>query len=159
MYLSLSLTPSRVIVEAESVTDWSAKVTEIKRSFLQLKENLYSIRGESKPLQYPHINYYTLHHTLHVHAAGTKISSAAEGNLLEAVNLAINGNVMPYHRSHINSRVYLPLFSISVFDKGYIDCNFMLTGQQIAIVTAGVGVFEVNKCTIRIWFMCHVMIV
>ena len=37
------------------------------------------------------------------------------------------------------------LYSLSlVFDKGYIDCNFMLTGQQIAVVTAGVGVFEVH---------------
>ena len=43
---------------------------------------------------------------------------------------------------------FLPLFSILVFDKGYIDCNFMLTGQQIAIVTAGVGVFEVIQYTV-----------
>ena len=82
--------PLRVIVEAESVSDWSGKVTEIKRSFLQLKDNLHSIRGESKPLQYPYNYYYALH--CNICAAGTKISSAAEGNLLEAINLAITGN-------------------------------------------------------------------
>jgi hypothetical protein len=50
-----------------------------------------------------------------------------------------------------------------VFDKGYIDCNFMLTGQQIAIVTAGVGVFEVINIlyTIVVWLIScaeHVMV-
>ena len=51
LFFPLSPPPLRVIVEAESVSDWSSKVTEIKRSFLQLKDNLHSIRGESKSLQ------------------------------------------------------------------------------------------------------------
>ena len=33
----------------------------------------------------------------------------------------------------------------------------MLTGQQIAIVTAGVGVFEVIQYTV-VWLMYHVLI-
>ena len=112
--LSPSL-PLRVIVEAESVSDWSGKVTEIKRSFLQLKDNLHSIRGESKPLQYPYINNNYYHCTLHCYicAAGTKISSAAEGNLLEAINLAINGNstsCCTYMYPLIQEFIFLPLF-------------------------------------------------
>ena len=54
-------------------------------------------------------------------------------------------------------RVHFCPFTILVFDKGYIDCNFMLTGQQIAIVTAGVGVFEVIQYII-VWLMYHVVI-
>ena len=39
--------------------------------------------------------------------------------------------------------MFISVIVCSVFDKGYVDCNFLLTGQQVAIVTAGVGVFEV----------------
>ena len=41
---------TRVIVEAECVLDWNSKVTEIKRSFMQLKDTLHTERGESKTL-------------------------------------------------------------------------------------------------------------
>jgi len=87
-----------VIVEGESVQDWNSKMGDIKKSFIQLPDLLHSTRGKD-----------------------AKVSSAAEGNILEAINLAIN-----------------------VFEKHYIDCNFLMTGQQVVIVTAGTGAFQVD---------------
>lgn len=81
-----------------------------------------------------------------------KISSSAEGNMLEAINLAVNGM---WYIAHI--LVTLSYFYL-VFDKDYIDCNFTLTGQQIVIVTAGVGVFEVSRLHIDFPSSCHVLI-
>ena len=40
----------RVIVEGESVSDWSGKVTELKRSFIELEKTLRRDRGEGKIL-------------------------------------------------------------------------------------------------------------
>ena len=36
------------------------------------------------------------------------------------------------------------LFLSAVFERHYIDCNFLMTGQQVVIVTPGAGVFEVS---------------
>ncbi|XP_066544990.1 GATOR1 complex protein DEPDC5 isoform X2 [Amia ocellicauda] len=49
-------------------------------------------------------------------------STAAQGNYLEAINLSFN-----------------------VFDKHYINRNFDRTGQMSVVITAGVGVFEVDR--------------
>lgn len=54
-------------------------------------------------------------------------SSASEGNLLEAINLAIN----PY-------------------DKHYIDRDLTKTGLTIVIVTGGTGLFEVDQKLCRL---------
>ncbi|KAJ3271438.1 vacuolar membrane-associated protein iml1 [Terramyces sp. JEL0728] len=49
-------------------------------------------------------------------------STAAEGNLLEAINLALNP-----------------------FDKHYIDRDLSRTGLSVVIITASTGIFEVEK--------------
>jgi hypothetical protein len=53
-------------------------------------------------------------------------SPAAEGNMLEAVNLVV-----------------------SVFEKHYIDRDLGLTGQNIAVITAGKGLFKVDPLLAR----------
>jgi hypothetical protein len=55
------------------------------------------------------------------------ISQAAHGNFLECLNLTVN-----------------------LFSKKHLNPNFHLTGQQVVIVTAGVGVFEVQREMTRI---------
>ncbi len=54
-------------------------------------------------------------------------SQASEGNFLEAVNLALN-----------------------VFDKHYVDRDLRRTGQQIVVVTAGNGQFDVDPALMQL---------
>ncbi|KAJ3078959.1 vacuolar membrane-associated protein iml1, partial [Quaeritorhiza haematococci] len=56
-----------------------------------------------------------------------EISPASEGNILEAINLALNP-----------------------FDKHYIDRDLLRTGLSIVVVTAGTGLFEVDKKLCRL---------
>jgi hypothetical protein len=56
-----------------------------------------------------------------------QISMAHEGNLLEAVNLALNP-----------------------FDKHFVDRDLMRTGLSLILITPGVGKFSVNKKLLRL---------
>ena len=73
------------------------------------------------------------------------MSSAANGNVLEAINLAVNGR----HTGCWHGAIYLLFVTIflslpvAVFANHYVDCNFLMTGQQVVIVTAGSGAFQV----------------
>lgn len=73
------------------------------------------------------------------------VSSAVNGNVLEAINLAVNGR----HTGCWRGAIYLFFVTIflslpvAVFAKYYVDCNFLMTGQQVVIVTAGSGAFQV----------------
>ncbi len=93
--LSLSLSPSypRVIAEGESLQDWKSKIVTIKRSFVQFPRLLKESRGEGEGRREggreggregdSKFNSFT--------TAGFKISTAQQGNVLEALNLAVNG--------------------------------------------------------------------
>lgn len=99
----------KVITEKSSALDWLHLVLEIKRHFIQLpeffkKKNITSDPGSVK-----------------------KLSASTQGNVLEAINLALN-----------------------VFNRDHIDVNFLLTGHQVILITAGVGVFEVDHELSRI---------
>ena len=39
---------------------------------------------------------------------------------------------------------HLSVFLVAVFEKHYIDCNFLMTGQQVVMLTAGSGAFQVT---------------
>ncbi|KAJ3396155.1 vacuolar membrane-associated protein iml1 [Lobulomyces angularis] len=58
---------------------------------------------------------------------GGENSYSSEGNILEAINLAINP-----------------------FDKHYVDRDLTRTGQSIVLITAGTGFFEVEKKMCRL---------
>lgn len=62
-----------------------------------------------------------------IERAGGRNSLASEGNFLEAINLALN-----------------------VFDKHYVDRDLRRTGQQIIVVTAGNGHFDVDPALSRL---------
>uniref|UniRef100_A0A1X7SYP5 Vacuolar membrane-associated protein Iml1 N-terminal domain-containing protein n=1 Tax=Amphimedon queenslandica TaxID=400682 RepID=A0A1X7SYP5_AMPQE len=94
-------------LQEESRADWSSAIVEVKRSFQCFQELLnpqaHLINGDGVvPEEFDEW-----------------ISTSAEGNILEATNLAVN-----------------------VLENHYKNCNFNTTGQQIVIVSPGAGVFE-----------------
>ncbi|XP_033119517.1 GATOR complex protein DEPDC5-like, partial [Anneissia japonica] len=92
-----------VIVQHEWRDDWLPMLITLKQHFIQyLNLILPSPQDVTIPSSY--------------------ISTAAEGNLLEVLNLSLN-----------------------VFDKHFIDRNFDRTGQLVIIITSGAGVFEVDR--------------
>lgn len=95
----------KVLVDWETRSDWSTVLYTLKRELLKFQKDVI----------------------LRELADGRMVScgvlsSAQEGNLLEAVNLALNP-----------------------FDKHYIDRDFSRTGLSIVVITPGPGRFEVNK--------------
>lgn len=100
----------RVVVDWEIKPDWSQVLIPLRREFMQFqKDILQQQRGDGSS------------------ALSGENSAAAEGNILEAVNLAMNP-----------------------FDKHYIDRDLMRTGLSIVIVTAGSGICEVDKKLCRL---------
>lgn len=92
----------KVVVENETRADWESLVLKIKRAFLEYPHNVgWNISSESES-RIP--------------------STAAQGNLLEAINVTMN--VLSLH---------------------YIDRDLHRTGNSIVVISAGNGVFEVEK--------------
>lgn len=92
----------RVLVDRETRVDWSQMLVPIKHEFIQFQQDVLQQQDSS----------------------GSTILSgsnapASEGNILEAVNLALNP-----------------------FDKHYVDRDLSRTGLSIVIVTPGTGIFE-----------------
>ncbi|CAI8001126.1 GATOR complex protein DEPDC5, partial [Geodia barretti] len=90
----------RVIVESTSNSDWSSELINIKKSFLKLKPLIDSLRGK----------------------ANAELCKSEEGNILEAINLALN-----------------------IMERQNLDTNLQLSGQQIVVLTAGTGYFEIDR--------------
>jgi len=99
----------RVVIDFETRTDWSSVLTILKREFVQFQKDILQ-RSE---------NGSTI--------LSGNISPACEGNVLEAINLALNP-----------------------FDKQYMDRNILRTGLSIVVVTPGTGIFEVDKKLLRL---------
>ncbi|RUS26722.1 hypothetical protein BC938DRAFT_484206 [Jimgerdemannia flammicorona] len=100
----------KVIADWETRSDWMTVIVPLKEEFMQLQKEIlmrYDARG-----------YQVL--------CGQN-SMAFDGNVLEAVNLALNP-----------------------FDKHYIDRDLMRTGLSIVMVTPGSGKFKVARKLLRL---------
>jgi len=99
----------RVVIDFETRMDSFSMLTILKREFVQFQKDILQ-RSE---------NGSTI-------LSGNN-SPACEGNVLEAINLALNP-----------------------FDKHYMDRNILRTGLSIVVVTPGTGIFEVDKKLLRL---------
>ncbi|KAI9090277.1 hypothetical protein DFS34DRAFT_585200 [Phlyctochytrium arcticum] len=100
----------RVVVDWEIRSDWSHVLIPLKKEFISFQRDV---------LQQPTLDGSTI-------LAGAN-STASEGNILEAINLALNP-----------------------FDRHYIDRDLSRTGLSIVIVTPGPGLFEADKKLLRL---------
>ena len=116
----------KVVVDLESNCNWDAVMTTLKEEFFRFQHDILLLR---RPISGPAASHEELHAELirdRVHMAG-RLSYSYEGNLLEAINLALNP-----------------------FDEHYIDRDLNRTGLSMVFVTAGTGHFDVDKKLLRI---------
>ncbi|KAJ3084150.1 vacuolar membrane-associated protein iml1 [Rhizoclosmatium hyalinum] len=99
----------RVVIDWETRSDWAQVLVPLKREF---------VRFEKDVLQNEIDGSFIL--------SGLN-SSACDGNILEAINLALNP-----------------------FDKHYIDRDLLRTGLGIVVVTTSPGTFTVDKKLLRL---------
>ncbi|KAI8928325.1 hypothetical protein BC831DRAFT_548431 [Entophlyctis helioformis] len=100
----------RVVVDRETRADWAQVLVPLKKEFVRFQRDVLEQR-EAKGLSF---------------LSGSN-SPASEGNILEAINLALNP-----------------------FDKHYVDRDLMRTGLTIVVVTPGTGFYEVDKKLCRL---------
>ncbi|KAI8588635.1 hypothetical protein BDZ88DRAFT_498667 [Geranomyces variabilis] len=100
----------KVVVDWETRSDWGQVLVPLKREFISFQRDV---------LQQPSVDGSTI-------LAGAN-SPASEGNMLEAINLALNP-----------------------FDRHYIDRDLSRTGLSIVVITPGPGVFEADKKLLRL---------
>ncbi|KAJ3412424.1 vacuolar membrane-associated protein iml1 [Chytridiales sp. JEL 0842] len=100
----------RVVVDWETRSDWAQVLIPLKKEFIQFEKDVLQRNGGD--------GSFVL--------SGTN-SPSSEGNLLEAINLALNP-----------------------FDKHYIDRDLLRTGLSIVVVTPSPGLFEVDKKLCRL---------
>uniref|UniRef100_V5EW85 Vacuolar membrane-associated protein IML1 n=1 Tax=Kalmanozyma brasiliensis (strain GHG001) TaxID=1365824 RepID=V5EW85_KALBG len=116
----------KVVVDLESNCNWDAVMTTLKEEFFRFQHDILLLR---RPISGPAASHEELHAELirdRVHMAG-RLSYSYEGNLLEAINLALNP-----------------------FDEHYIDRDLNRTGLSMVFVTAGTGHFDVDKKLLRV---------
>lgn len=116
----------KVVVDLESNCNWDAVMTTLKEEFFRFQHDILLLR---RPISGPAASHEELHADLirdRVLMAG-RLSYSYEGNLLEAINLALNP-----------------------FDEHYIDRDLNRTGLSMVFVTAGTGHFDVDKKLLRI---------
>eukprot|EP00957_Ditylum_brightwellii_P140208 10683549-Ditylum_brightwellii.AAC.1 len=90
-----------MVIENTTTGDWDSLILKIKRAFIQYPRELgWSISPES----------------------GRAPSIAAQGNILEAINITLN--LLHFH---------------------YLDRDLYRSGNSIVIVSPGCGVFEVDQ--------------
>ncbi|CAG8506457.1 13958_t:CDS:2 [Acaulospora morrowiae] len=103
----------KVIVDWETRNDWTTALKELKNELLSYQPKIL-LREKRKG--------DSVYNVL----SGTN-SYAFSGNILEAINLAMNP-----------------------FDKHYVDRDLLRTGLSIIVVTPGCGRFEVDKKVLRV---------
>jgi hypothetical protein len=96
----------KVIVDWETRTDWNTIIKKLKKEYDAYLHSLYDFVG--------------------TRLAGVRLGYSSEGNLLEAVNLALNP-----------------------FDKHYVDRDLLRTGLSIVVVSPGSCAFHVSKDLLR----------
>lgn len=119
----------KVLVDLESDCDWPSVLTLLKEEFFRFSHDVLLLRrpvagpAGAPWLEEQHADLLRRDRAL---LAGT-LSSSHEGNILEAVNLALNP-----------------------FDEHYIDRDLNRTGLDLLVITAGTGHFDVNKQLLRL---------
>jgi hypothetical protein len=93
-----------VLIDWETRQDWSVILSDLKKEFGQFQRDILQLREQD------------------LNILSGQNSTFKEGNVLEAINLALNP-----------------------FDKHYIDRDLSRTGLSIVIITPGTGIFEVDK--------------
>jgi hypothetical protein len=117
----------KVVVDWETRADWNSVLSSIKREAAAFYRSILErtitvpetwsgggveqITGTSSPI---------------TRIVGS-LTQAADGNILEAVNLALN-----------------------IFDKHYIDRDLLRTGLSVVVITASNGLFRVPKHLLRL---------
>jgi len=99
----------KVVIDWETRADWSIILTRLKNEFVQFQRDVLQRQVDG------------------ITQLSGSISPANEGNILEAINLALNP-----------------------FDKHYIDRDLLRTGLSIVIITPGTGFFEVDRELLRL---------
>ncbi|XP_064612475.1 LOW QUALITY PROTEIN: GATOR1 complex protein DEPDC5-like [Liolophura sinensis] len=97
----------RVVIQNERYEDWTSTLVRLKTLFNEYPQRVlhyHENRGDNQKVP-------TAHN-----------STAAQGNFLETLNMALN-----------------------LFEKWYIDRNFDRTGKVAVVITPGAGVFEVDR--------------
>ncbi|TLD37866.1 NADPH-cytochrome P450 reductase [Venturia nashicola] len=102
----------RVVVSDMASNDWINILYNLKREFRGFKKEVSLFREKLNPPQSDHEVKFTI---------SGKISEAAKGNILQAINLAC-----------------------SQFSRDYVDRDLVRTGISIIVITAGTGIFEVD---------------
>lgn len=119
----------KVIVDLESDCDWPRAFTMLKEEFFRFRHDVLLLRRPvSGPagapwLEEQHADLLRRDRAL---LAGT-LSTSHEGNILEAINLALNP-----------------------FDEHYIDRDLNRTGLDLLVLSAGTGHFDVDKSLLRL---------
>lgn len=119
----------KVIVDLESDCDWTKVLTTLKEEFYRFRHDILIVRRPvAGPAEAPwqeeqHADLLRKDRAL---LAG-RVSASHEGNILEAINLALNP-----------------------FDEHYIDRDLNRTGLDLVVVTAGTGHFNVDKRLLRL---------
>lgn len=97
----------RVVVQNERFDDWSPTLLQLNQIFTNYKKYILDYHKTPEctmPIPKP------------------SISSAAQGNFLEVLNVSLN-----------------------TFENHYLNRNLDRTGQQSIVITPGVGIFEVDR--------------
>ncbi|KAI9272814.1 hypothetical protein BDA99DRAFT_556413 [Phascolomyces articulosus] len=100
----------KVIADWESTDDWKSVIAPLKEEQLTFQKDVLMRKNKQGQS-----------------IVSGRISVAYEGNVLEAVNLALNP-----------------------FDNHYVDRDLMRTGLSIILITPGAGKFIVNKKLLRL---------
>ncbi|KAI0221661.1 GATOR complex protein DEPDC5 [Lamellibrachia satsuma] len=154
----------RVVVQNEKYEDWTDTIIKLKSLFNEYPERV--------------LNYHKQRQHLHDDndsGAPTEVpaahnSTAAQGNLLEVLNMALN--VFETYYLDQNFKMFLVVFEtyylnqnfkmvlvvfetnyldqnfkmfLVVFETYYLDQNFERTGKLSVVITPGPGVFEVDR--------------
>lgn len=119
----------KVMVDLESDCDWQTALTMLKEEFFRFRHDILLLRQPvSGPAVAPWLEerHADLLRTDHALLAGA-LSASHEGNILEAINLALNP-----------------------FDEHYVDRDLNRTGLDLVVLSAGTGHFDVDKNLLRL---------
>ncbi|KAI8141757.1 hypothetical protein BJV82DRAFT_670275 [Fennellomyces sp. T-0311] len=100
----------KVIADWESTDDWMSVIAPLKEEQLKFQKNVLMRKNKDGQS-----------------VVSGRISVAYDGNVLEAVNLALNP-----------------------FDNHYVDRDLMRTGLSVILITPGAGKFSVSKELLRL---------